>query len=112
MADPPNDRTYKNDVLREWTAAATGWRKWIDTLEGDCAGRVVTHALLEQAGVRRGDHVLDVGSGYGEPGLSAAQAVGPQDMSHAWTSRPRCWPSARNEAAVMAWRMSPSLKAT
>ena len=25
----------------------------------------------------RGDHVLDVGSGYGEPGLSAAQAVGP-----------------------------------
>lgn len=76
-ASPPNDRTYKNDVLREWTAAAAGWRKWIDTLEGDSAGRVVTHALLEQAGVRRGDHVLDVGSGYGEPGLSAARAVGP-----------------------------------
>ena len=76
-ASPPNDRSYKNDVLREWTAAATGWRKWIDTLEGDSAGRVVTRALLELAGVHSGDHVLDVGSGYGEPGLSAAQAVGP-----------------------------------
>ena len=76
-ANPPSDLTYKDDVRREWTAAATGWRKWIDTLEGKSAGRVVTHALLELAGVRRGDHVLDVGSGYGEPGLSAAQAVGP-----------------------------------
>jgi enediyne biosynthesis protein CalE5 len=76
-ASPSNDRTYKDDVRREWTAAATGWRKWIDTLEGEGAGPVVTSALLEQAGVHRGDHVLDVGSGYGEPGLSAAQAVGP-----------------------------------
>ncbi len=76
-ASPSNDRTYKDDVRREWTAAATGWRKWIGTLEGESAGPVVTSALLEQAGVHRGDHVLDVGSGYGEPGLSAAQAVGP-----------------------------------
>jgi ubiquinone/menaquinone biosynthesis C-methylase UbiE len=76
-ASSSNDRTYKEGVRREWTAAATGWRKWIGTLEGDTAGPVVTSALLEQAGVRRGDHVLDVGSGYGEPGLSAAKAVGP-----------------------------------
>jgi ubiquinone/menaquinone biosynthesis C-methylase UbiE len=76
-ASSSNDRTYKDDVRREWTAAATGWRKWIGTLEGESAGPVVTRALLEQAGVRTGDHVLDVGSGYGEPGLSAAQAVGP-----------------------------------
>ena len=76
-AGPPNDRTYKDDVRREWTAAATGWRKWIGTIEAEGAGPMLTSALLQQAGVGRGDHVLDVGSGYGEPGLSAAQAVGP-----------------------------------
>ena len=76
-ASPPNDRTYKEDIRREWTAAAAGWRKWIDTLEAARACRVVTRALVKQAGVRQGDHVLDVGSGYGEPGLTAAQAVGP-----------------------------------
>ena len=76
-ASPSDDRTYKDDVRREWTAAATGWRKWIGTIEAEGAGPVLTSALLEQAGVGRGDHVLDVGSGYGEPGLSAAQAVGP-----------------------------------
>lgn len=75
-ASPPNDRTYKEAVRREWTAAATGWRKWFGTIEGEGAGPVLTSVLLDQAGVRRGDHVLDVGSGYGEPGLSAAKAVG------------------------------------
>ena len=76
-AGPSNDRTYKDDVRREWTAAATGWRKWIGTIEAEGAGPVLTSALLQQAGMGRGDHVLDVGSGYGEPGLSAAKAVGP-----------------------------------
>lgn len=76
-AGPPDDRTYKDDVRREWTAAATGWRKWIGTIEAEGAGPVLTSALLQQAGMGRGDHVLDVGSGYGEPGLSAAKAVGP-----------------------------------
>jgi ubiquinone/menaquinone biosynthesis C-methylase UbiE len=77
-ASPPeDDRTYKDGVRREWTAAAMGWRKWIGTIEGEGAGPVLTSVLLDQAGVRRGDHVLDVGSGYGEPGLSAAKAVGP-----------------------------------
>jgi SAM-dependent methyltransferase len=76
-ASPPNDRTYKDSVRREWTAAAVGWRKWIDTIEAENAGRVLTRVLLEEAAVRRGHRVLDVGSGYGEPGLSAAKAVGP-----------------------------------
>lgn len=76
-ASQPNDRAYKDNVRREWTAAATGWRKWIGTIEAEDAGPVLTSTLLQQAGVGRGDHVLDVGSGYGEPGLSAAQAVGP-----------------------------------
>ena len=72
-----DDHDDKASVRREWTRAAAGWQKWFETLEAEDAGRAVTRVLLEQADVRPGDDVLDVGSGYGEPGLSAATAVGP-----------------------------------
>jgi ubiquinone/menaquinone biosynthesis C-methylase UbiE len=68
---------YKATVRREWTAAAAGWQRWLDILEAEDAGRAVTRVLLDQTELQRGDVVLDVGSGYGEPGLSAATAVGP-----------------------------------
>jgi SAM-dependent methyltransferase len=70
------DQDYKDTVRREWIAAASGWRRWFDVVEAEGAGRAITRALLEQARLRRGDVVLDVGSGYGEPGLSAAAEVG------------------------------------
>jgi ubiquinone/menaquinone biosynthesis C-methylase UbiE len=72
-----DDHDYKSSVRREWTAAATGWQKWLHTLEAEAAGAAVTRVLLEQAHLQRGDVVLDVGSGYGEPGLSAATVAGP-----------------------------------
>jgi ubiquinone/menaquinone biosynthesis C-methylase UbiE len=72
-----DDHNYKSSVRREWTAAAAGWQKWLQTLEAEDAGPAVTRVLLEQADLQRGDVVLDVGSGYGEPALSAATAVGP-----------------------------------
>lgn len=75
--DVNDDHDYKSSVRGEWTAAAAGWQKWLQTLEADDAGPAVTRVLLEQAHLQRGDAVLDVGSGYGEPGLSAATAVGP-----------------------------------
>jgi ubiquinone/menaquinone biosynthesis C-methylase UbiE len=71
-----DDQNYKSGVRREWTAAAAGWQKWTETLEAEDAGRAVTRVLLERADLQPGDTVLDVGSGYGEPGLSAATAVG------------------------------------
>jgi ubiquinone/menaquinone biosynthesis C-methylase UbiE len=71
-----NDHEYKSAVRREWTAAAAGWGRWLDTLEADDAGAAVTGLLLEKAGLKPGDSVLDLGAGYGEPGLSAASAVG------------------------------------
>lgn len=72
-----DDHDYKASVRREWTAAAAGWQKWLQTLEAEDAGPAVTRVLLERADLKLGDVVLDVGSGYGEPGLSAATAVGP-----------------------------------
>jgi ubiquinone/menaquinone biosynthesis C-methylase UbiE len=72
-----DDDGYKSVVRREWRAAAAGWERWVDTLEAVDAGAAVTRALLEQTRLQPGDAVLDVGSGYGEPGISAATAVAP-----------------------------------
>jgi SAM-dependent methyltransferase len=72
-----DDHDYKAGVRREWTAASAGWQKWFQTMEADDAGPAVTRVLLERADLQVGDVVLDVGSGYGEPGLSAATVVGP-----------------------------------
>jgi SAM-dependent methyltransferase len=74
--DTSDDQDYKETVRREWTAAASGWRKWFEIHEAKTAARAVTSVLLERAALRPGDVVLDVGAGYGEPGLSAAAAVG------------------------------------
>jgi ubiquinone/menaquinone biosynthesis C-methylase UbiE len=71
------DTDYKAAVRHEWTMAAPGWERWFDTTEAPGAGRAITAALLEHVSLRPGDTVLDVGAGYGEPGLSAAAAVGP-----------------------------------
>ena len=76
-ADTYADEKYKVEVRREWTLAAPGWRRWFETTEGENAGPVVTGALLDQVDLQPGDTVLDVGSGYGEPGLTAAGRVGP-----------------------------------
>ena len=77
MTDNQSDQQYKATVRREWAMAAPGWERWFETTESDHAGRVITHALLRAAELKEGDAVLDVGAGYGEPGLSAAAAVGP-----------------------------------
>lgn len=71
---------YKDDVRTEWRAAASGWRTWYSTLEAENAGKIASKALVEGAGVGPGDRVLDVAAGYGEPGLTAARAVGPRGL--------------------------------
>jgi SAM-dependent methyltransferase len=67
---------YKASVRREWAMAAPGWERWFDTTEAPAAGHAITAVLLDQAALKTGNAVLDVGAGYGEPGLSAAALVG------------------------------------
>ena len=71
-----NDQAYKDSVRQEWDAAAAGWNKWLATIEAPQAGGALTRVLLDQARPQPGDRVLDVGSGLGDPGLSAAVQVG------------------------------------
>ncbi len=78
---------YKADLRREWHEAAPGWQRWLEVLEADEAMPRIGGPLLEAARLAAGDRVLDVGSGYGEPGLTAARMVAPgggvtlQDLS-------------------------------
>jgi SAM-dependent methyltransferase len=67
---------YKQGQQVTWNALADAWAKWFDTFEA--AARPVTRKLLELAAVAPGHSVLDIGTGTGEPALSAAAAVGPQ----------------------------------
>lgn len=68
---------FKEDQRGEWDAAAAGWNRWLAVIEGEEAGRAQTEKLLALAEIGPGDVVLDVATGYGEPGLTAARSVQP-----------------------------------
>ena len=68
-------RTRADDNLREWGESAPYWEKHSRAI---CAMFApLTRALVEEAGIRRGQAVLDVAGGPGEPSLTIAEAVGP-----------------------------------
>lgn len=70
-------RAFKSAQMAVWHAAAPGWRRWYDVLEAPEGGAALNAKILEYARLEEGDRVLDVASGYGQPGLSAAKVVGP-----------------------------------
>lgn len=51
-----------------WNQYSGGWKKWDDLIMG--AMKPVGDALLDTLPIRGNEHVLDVASGTGEPGLS------------------------------------------
>jgi SAM-dependent methyltransferase len=67
---------FKQDMRAQWDAAAAGWdrhgseiRDWL---------LVPTDAMLEMAGIREGQTVLDVAAGAGDQTLDIAARVGAQ----------------------------------
>jgi hypothetical protein len=71
--------TTEQQVLAQqrhvWDVAAVGWRTWEDLLD-----KLLTppgEVMLRQAGLKPGMRVLDVATGSGEPGQSAARIVTP-----------------------------------
>ena len=63
----------KSDWTRDDTVAA--WRKWHKQIAEFTRG--VTDALLAEANLQAGQHVLDLASGVGDPALRIASIVGP-----------------------------------
>jgi SAM-dependent methyltransferase len=105
-ARPPDDAlpavtavAIAADGQREiWDAVAAGWRRWQRRFEA--AARVVTERLVSV--VAAGDAVLDVGSGCGEPALSAARATGAGGRVLGVDVSPQMIAVARRAAAGLA----------
>ena len=53
---------------------AAAWHKWFDTIE--TGAKDLTNTIIDMGGLRGGHEVLDIGTGIGEPAISAALAQG------------------------------------
>ena len=62
-------------VIGSWSGSAPYWEKHRANIRQMFAP--VTQALIESAGIRPGDAVLDIATGPGEPALGVAEFVGP-----------------------------------
>ena len=74
-AKPIDAVEFREKQRDQWDGAAAGWNKWSDFIDKHAG--MVSDRLVEMAGIKEGDRVLDVACGYGEPSLTAARKVGP-----------------------------------
>jgi ubiquinone/menaquinone biosynthesis C-methylase UbiE len=81
------------DAASTWDAAAEGWDRHTPML-GEWL-REATAALLDAAGLRSGDRVLDVAAGAGDQTLDIARRVGPAGHVLATDLSPRILALAR-----------------
>jgi SAM-dependent methyltransferase len=65
---------HDNKTLKEWRVTAPFWTKHSGTIRTMFAP--LTEALIEDAGIREGQTVLDVAGGAGEPSLTIAERIG------------------------------------
>lgn len=88
----------KNDeVIGQWSQSAPYWEKY-RALIGEMFAPV-TQALIEDAGIARGNSILDVATGSGEPALSIADLVGPEGLVVGTDVVPEMVEAARRESA-------------
>src|SRR2546423_3480119 len=87
---------YKAETRKVWDATCPGWEASLEYFERGAAA--VTARLLELAGLRPGQSVLDVATGHGEPALTAAGVVGPTGRVVGVDLAPRMVEAARARA--------------
>jgi ubiquinone/menaquinone biosynthesis C-methylase UbiE len=66
----------QNKTLKAWQTSSQYWEKYRDVIAQMFAP--LTAALIEDAHIKAGQTVLDIGGGSGEPSLTIAQIVGPK----------------------------------
>jgi SAM-dependent methyltransferase len=77
MAATQIDATeFRARQRQDWDSASHGWKAWHELI--DSGTQPVSERMIELAGIKAGDRVLDVAAGYGEPSLTAAKVVGPE----------------------------------
>jgi ubiquinone/menaquinone biosynthesis C-methylase UbiE len=71
------DEEYKKRSQQQrqsWDNVARGWQKWWKSFEKDA--QKVNDRLVELAEIKKGDRVIDIATGIGEPAITAAKKVG------------------------------------
>lgn len=84
------------EILKEWQESSKYWSKHSDTIRTMFAP--VTKALIERAGIREGQSVLDVAGGPGEPSLTIAEHIEPSGSVMCTDAVAGMVEAARNEA--------------
>jgi SAM-dependent methyltransferase len=64
------------EIIQRWTGSAPFWEKHREIIRAMFAP--VTQGLIDDVGIKKGDSVLDIAMGPGEPALSVAAFVGVQ----------------------------------
>jgi enediyne biosynthesis protein CalE5 len=85
-----------------WNNAAPGWKRMFVGL--DRAAQHVSDRLVELARIKPGDRVLDVATGSGEPGITAARKVGANGSVVATDMSPAMLNLARERAEALGIR--------
>ena len=102
MADGIDAQAFKQQEREDWDYSAPRWRKFDEQLRGSYAS--TTRRLLEMAGIQTGHRVLDLASGTGEPGLPAAEVVGPSGFVLLTDQSPEMLTVARDKARAQNLR--------
>src|SRR5262245_9121623 len=75
-AKPIDAGEFREKQHEQWDGVAAAWDEYSELI--DASSGIVSERLVEVAGIKPGDRVLDVAAGYGEPSLTAARKVGPE----------------------------------
>lgn len=103
MSDTPIDFDRVRREQREfWNNAAPGWKRMWSAL--DHAAQRVSDRLVELARIKQGDRVLDIATGSGEPGLTAARKVGAEGLVIATDQSAAMLDLARERVATLGLR--------
>lgn len=71
----PTPEQFKHIQKQAWDAAAEGWKKWWPIFES--GAQKLSDRLVELAAIKQGHKVVDLGTGIGEPAVTAAKRVRP-----------------------------------
>lgn len=85
------------EIIGQWSESAPYWEKYRPVIVGMFAP--VAQALIDEARIGKGNSVLDVATGPGEPALTIADVVGPEGIVVGTDVAPEMVEAARREAA-------------
>lgn len=101
MARGPGYEADIRDRQRsEWAAVAPGWRRNRERF--GVTESPITDRLVPLSGAKRGDRVLDMACGTGDPAFALAETVGPEgyvlglDLSEEMIEASRAWAESQN----------------